>query len=351
MAEKLLLFIQILLGVLCLVWSTIVFSLAYRKRRKAQLERIEHTFASEIANFLYPPNEEEYNFLKVQRALQAVGAKPSKKGNIQYLIDLMIRAQRSMLGNNYFKLQTLFSQIPPYRAALSKLNSKKWYIKARGIREIYEMEQTQYIKEIVRERNNPNIFVRREAQIAMVVFLGWESLRFLPYLKRDMTLWQQIKIVEKLYALYPDANIKYLKNSYATERPYAQELLMRIIRKFNLFTEVDYIINFLDHEDFDRRETAIYCIKSFTLTEEQLQEVKTRIFNIPNTEQQVQLLKYVERISVQPDLSFYNKILQTGNDILELTAAEILWNNGHEELVHKFYYSQYSSDSALKEVI
>jgi hypothetical protein len=351
MEEKLLLIIQVFFLFLILIWGIIGFSLFYRKMRKKQLERIEYTFASEIANFLYPPKGEEYHFLKVQRALQAAGAKPSKRANIQYLIDLMIRAQRTMLGENYTKLRLLFSQIPPYRAAFSKLNSRKWYVKARGIREIYEMEQVQYLKEITRERNNPNIYVRREAQIAMVVFLGWESLRFLPYLKREMTLWQQIKIVEKLFALYPDPNIKYLKKSYATKRPYAQELLMRIIRKFNLFTEIQYIIDFLDHENFDRRETAIYCIRSFKLTVEQLQEVKKRIFNIPTTEQQVQLLKYIDRISDAADLEFYTAIMQTGNDILELSAAEILWTSGYEKLVHEFYYNQYSERPGLKEVI
>lgn len=343
--------IQFLIIFLVLVWGTIGFSLYYRKRRTRQLERIEYTFASEVAKYLYPPKGEEYHFLKVQRALQVVGAKPSKSSNIQYLIDLMIRAQRTMLGTNYEKLRLLFTQIPPYRASLSKLKSNKWHVKARGIREIYEMEQVQYIQEILKERNNPNIFVRREAQIAMVVFLGWKSLRFLPYLKRDMTLWQQIKIVEKLFALYPDAQIQYLKKSYSTQRPYAQELLMRIIRKFNLFTEVDYIISFLDHENFDRRETAIYCISSFTLTGEQLQTVKENIFRIPTTEQQVQLLKYIHQISDKPDLQFYDRILNTKNDILELSAAEILWTSGYEELVHKFYYSQYSTRSHLKEVI
>ncbi|WP_029037070.1 hypothetical protein [Salinimicrobium xinjiangense] len=351
MEEQLLLLIQTLVVILIMVWFIIGFSLVYRKKRKKQLEFIELTFADSIAKFLYPPQGEEYHFLKVQRALQAAGAKPSKKANIQYLIDLMIRAQRTMLGANHSKLRLLFTQIPPYRASLSKLNSRKWYVKARGIREIYEMEQSQYIKEITKERNNSNIYVRREAQIAMVVFLGWESLRFLPYLKRDMTLWQQIKIVEKLYAYYPDAQIKYLKKSYATQRPYAQELLMRTIRKFNLFTEVDYIIDFLDHESFDRRETAIYCISSFKLTAEQAKDVKQRVFKIPNTEQQVQLLKYIHQISDKPDLEFYNAILESGNDILEMSAAEILWTSGYEELVHKFYYSQYSTGPSLKEVI
>ena len=340
-----------LLIILFLVWGIIIFSLVYRKVRSRQLQNFERVFATQIALYLYPAPGETYSFLEVNRALLKAGAVPSKKGNIQFLIDLMIRTQKSMLGENYEKLRLLFSQIPPYHASASKLRNRKWYIKARGIREIYEMEQKQYLKEILKERNHPNIYVRREAQIAMVIFLGWESLRFLPYLKREMTLWQQIKIVEKLYDLHPTPEVKYLRKAYNTTRPYAQELLMRIIRKFELFSEVAFIIKFLDHENFDRRETAIYCINSFVLCEEQLEEIKKKVLQVPNIEQQVQLLKYIERSSDYPDISFYTEILKSGHEILKLSVAEILWNSGNEYLVHEFYYSQYPAAQKIEEVV
>ena len=70
-------------------------------------------------------------------------------------------------------------------------------------------------------------------------------------------------------------------------------------------SEVDYILSFLDHENFDRRETAIYCISSFDLEAEKLEQVKDRFFRIPNTEQQVQLLKYIHRILHRTDLDFF----------------------------------------------
>lgn len=339
----LLFIIKILLLILVGTWITIGVSLLYRSRRTRYLLKIESTFAEITSHYLYPQPEHPFDLVKANRSLRELGIHPKNPGNVQYLIDLMIRTQRSLLGRNYEKLEMFYKQIPPYRVSLNKLQSKKWHIKARGIREIYEMDQKQYLKEVIREINHDNIYVRREAQIAIVVFLGWESFRFLPYLKREMTLWQQIKVVEKLHDLYPIANLKYLKKAYHTEKQYATELIMRIIRKFELVDEVDYIIRFLDSPNFDTRETAIYCISSFHLTEKQLVRLKYKFMNIRNVEQQVQLLKYINRVSTHVDVPFYKLLLYTGNDIIRLCSAEILWSHECRKEVEDFYYQQYAS--------
>ncbi|MCM4159265.1 hypothetical protein FHG64_17375 [Antarcticibacterium flavum] len=340
-ASTLVLLIKLLLAFLLGTWLIIGISLVYRKRRTAHLQKLETAFARVTASYLYPLPGEPFDLIEANRSFRKLGIRPSKPRNVQYLVDLMIRTQRSLLGKNYHKLEILYSQIPPYRVSVNKLRSKMWYVKAMGIREIYEMGQKQYIKEITKERNHPNIYVRRESQIAMVVFLGWKSLRFLPYLKREMTLWQQIKVVEKLHDLYPIANLTYLRKGYDSDRPYANELLMRIIRKFDLSSEIGYILKFIDSEKFDTRETAIYCISSFTLNDLQLDLLKSRFFNIPNFEQQVQLLKYIDRTSKNIDLDFFKKLLYEGNDIIKLSTAEILWNHGYIEEVQDFYYRQY----------
>lgn len=336
--------ILILIAILTGFWVSIFICLEYRKIRLKQLSLIETTFANVTANYLYPSPGVTPDLIQIQRSLRKAGITSKKTKNVQYLIDLMIRTQRSLLGQNYKKLDTLYHQIPPYRVSVNKLKSKKWWIKARGIREIYEMDQEQYIKEITKERNNKNIFVRREAQIAMVVFLGWESLRFLPYLKRQMSLWQQIKVVEKLFDLHKEPNPILLRKAFNSEKPYANELIMRIIRKFDMKEDLHYIIGFLDSPVFDTRESAIYCISSFTLDADQMREVQNKFFLIPNIEQQVHLLKYLDRISEVKELDFYKSLLYLDNDVIKLTAAEILWNNGFKEEVQNFYYQQYTTE-------
>lgn len=338
--------IKILALILAGFWIAIGLSLYYKKKRQRHLQKIEETFAEVISAYLYPLPGEKPELTTINRTFRNLGITASRRSNVQHLIDLMIRTQRSLLGRNYKKLEELYARIPPYNASFNKLKSRKWYVKARGIREIYEMDQEQYLNRILKERNHQNIFVRREAQIAIVVFLGWESLRFLPYLKREMELWQQIKIVEKLHYLHPEPNLEHLRRAYDSDRPYANELVMRIIRKFKLKSEVDFILRFINSDSFDTREAAIYCISSFELDERRLNTVKYKFLNIPNTEQQMHLLSYIEQHPTPPDLAFYKLALQTCNDIIKLRTAEILWNNGYKEEVQKFYYEQYTKQPA-----
>ena len=337
---NILLFIKIVLLVLMLYWGSIAISLIYRKIRTARLKKIETTFADIVSRHLYNDPDNPLSMSQITNILRNVGIKPWNRNNIQYLIMLMIRTQRILLGSNFYKLQKLYTQIPPYGVSIKKISSWGWYRKARGIREIYEMNQSQYFEEIFKYRDDKNIYVRREAQIALVVFSGWESLRFLPYLQLNMTLWQQIKVVEKLYDLYPQPELKWLHKAYKTEKLFGKKLLMRIIRKYELHEEVDYIINNLNHDDYEVRETAIYCIRTFAVNSSTMDYVKILYNDIPNATQQGQLLTYIYQNS-DIDLDFYLKQLYSTNDELKLSIAEILWNNGYKEKVQDFYYQQY----------
>ncbi|MCM4157556.1 hypothetical protein [Gramella sp. AN32] len=346
MTEVLLLnFILVLIVVLIGLWIALFFSIYYRKNRKAHLNLIEFTFADIVSRYLYNDPNNPLTLSEIKKSLRAVGISQGKRKNIQYLVRLMIRTQRTILGENFIKLKTLYAQIPPYRVSIRKLSSVSWYRRARGIREIYEMNQTQHIDKILKYRNDKNLYVRREAQIALVVFLGWESLRFIPYLNYNMTLWQQIKIVEKLSDLYPRPELKWLHNSYNTKKPFAKKLLMRIIRKFQLHEEVDYITDHLNDPDYGIRETAIYCIQTFAISKSKMQYVKALYEEIQHPAQQSLLLNYIFDNS-EIDLQFYLKQLYGDNEDLKLDIAEILWNNGYKDKVQEFYLNQYTKEPA-----
>ncbi len=339
--EKFIFLIEVVAVLIVAVWISIASSLIYRKRRLKVLKYIEETFADIVSRYLYNDIQNPLTLIEIQRTLRKAGIKSHKKANIQYLINLMIRTQRTILGTNHKKLKMLYAQIPPYRVSISKITGFGWYRKAQGIREIYEMDQSQYRHNILRFRNHRNVYVRREAQIALVVFLGWESLRFLPYLKREISLWQQIKIVEKLYDLYPTPELPWLKKAYKTDKLFGKQLLMRGIRKYKLQAEVNFIIENLNHPNYEVRETAIYCIQTFVISDEWMVEVKEIFSILPDATQQMQLLKYIFNNS-EIDLDFYLKHLYANNDDLKLKIAEILWNNGYKEKVQEFYYQQYA---------
>ncbi|MUP46089.1 hypothetical protein E0K83_10075 [Gramella sp. BOM4] len=340
----LLLLIKILLVLLVVYWIAIGISMFYRRIRMRRLAIIEETFADLVSRYLYNDPENPISISQINDRLKKIGIRPGNRNNIQYLISLMIRTQRTIIGSNFIKLQKLYGMIPPYGVSIAKIGSWNWYRQARGIREIYEMNQSHYLDEVLKYRNDKNIYVRREAQIAMVVFLGWESLRFLPYLKWNMTLWQQIKIVEKLYDLYPQPDLKWLQKAYETDRSFAKRLLMRIIRKFELHSEIDYIMKHLTDEDYEVRETAIYCIKTFAVSRADMSFIKAEFDKIPEPTQQLQLMNYIFENS-DIDVPFYLEQLYGPNEDIRLSVAEILWNNGHKQKVQEFYLQQYPNTS------
>lgn len=277
----------------------IVLTLGAAKWRKHTNRRkllIEKVFADQISNFLYPGTGEKPNFIEVQRALRKVGVREENPRHVQFLIQLMIRTQQALGGINHIKLKRLYGQIPPYRASIDKLRKKDPFQKALGIKEIYEMDQHQYIKEVAVYRDDKNVYLRREAQIGLVSFLGWESLRFLPYLTRKISLWQQIKIVEKLHDICREPKLEYLRSAYSTNNSDAVELIIRIIKKFYLVSEVDYVFQNLQHSSYEVRKVAIYCLLSFKVQDIRIKErLIQSIDTIPSNIQRKQVLKYLAK--------------------------------------------------------
>lgn len=336
--------------VLFLLWGFILYSVIYRKYRKRKLLLIEDTFADILSRHLYGNGTEEISYIEIQRTFRKIKITEDYPENVQYLIDLMIRTQRSFLGKNHDRIRTLYDQIPPYKASFKKTQNKHWYVRARGVREIYEMNQTQYAPYIARFRNDPNVFIRREAQIALVVFLGWESLRFLPFLTKRIELWQQIKIVEKLHDLFPEPKLEYLMDMDKISNDDGRELIMRIIRKYEIQEKSDYIIDNLTAETFNLRETAIYCLSSFRLNSVQLSQVKELFPELDNLQQQKQVLNLIVKSSEVDDVPFYLNLLETSHDLLKLNVAEILWNKGYVEEVKQFYLQQYEYEPVSSEI-
>ncbi len=283
-----------------------------RKRRKNRLSKIEMVFAQQVSEYLYPLENAPVNSIHISRELRRVGIKEGKTGNIQFLIQLMITTQRVLGGENHHKIKKLYGEIPPYGFSIAKIRSKRWSRIAQGIREIYEMDQPQYLKEIAPFYDHKNKFVRREAQIAMVVFLGWESLRFLPYLKQRISLWQQIKIVEKLHDIDKTPRLEYLKRNYGTENSEVLQLIIRIIKKYQIFSESDFLVTMLTNKDYEVREAAIYALLSLSVKDTKMKDLLySNRTKIPSQIQQTQLLKYLYK---KPNFSKVTSELQIGLD-------------------------------------
>ncbi|WP_127845647.1 hypothetical protein [Psychroflexus aestuariivivens] len=327
--ELLVLAIFIALAVLVLILLLMCFRLISAYFKTKYHKKLKAFVADVISEHLYG-DIDEHHFLEIQRQMKQLGVDEKHPKRVELYVDLMIDAGGLFIGESHEKINLLYQKLPPYNFSYNRTKQRKWYNKAEGIREIYEMNQKQHAKHIIKFRNHKNIYVRREAQIGILIFMGWSSLRFLAYLKNTITLWQQIKIVEKLSDYYPEVEIEQLEK--AINHPEITnsgiELLIRIIRKFNIEEYISFVIHQMQSEVYDVREVAISCLGSFDLTNEHLDQIKINFAAIPEDFHKILILEILSQYDIGSNKDFFKSQLTARDYMVKLTAAKHLWNSG-----------------------
>jgi len=175
----------------------------------------------------------------------------------------------------------------------SKLKSNNWYTRGKSIWLTYELELSDNWKTIIPYRNDKNKLVRREAQIALVTFLGWKSLVFFPYVEFPISLWQQIRIIDKLKSYYPTPDLSYLDKALKSKNPFIKELLIRIIRSYKLNEYKWYIIEQLHSNRTDLIECAIETLSSFEISSEEIVQIHHKLERTINIKQQEMISNFI----------------------------------------------------------
>jgi hypothetical protein len=116
----------------------------------------------------------------------------------QFAIDELIRCKKNFTGLVGETIVQLYIQLGLKNDSIAKVRSRKWWNKARGIQELYLMNQMDVLKTIYKNTNNRNDFVRMEAQTGVIHMTGFPGLRFLDVVSYPLTEWQQIKLLEQL---------------------------------------------------------------------------------------------------------------------------------------------------------
>ncbi|RZS99108.1 hypothetical protein [Aquimarina brevivitae] len=265
--QQLIQLIFLLLLILGGLWLSIGYSLLrrrYRVKRKKQLKEqviqyvsINYTKSLPISKFVVPHWLQGY--IKKSRDLRDVA-------------NIIINIKDFFITDRDTWSFLFATDVTVAKELKADIKSNNWYKKSRAIWISYELDIDQNLDLIAKLNSHKHILVRREAQIALVRFLGWKSLRILPYVKFPISLWQQIRIVEKLHQYYPKFDDTFFKKAIQAESPSSRELCLRIIRRFHvqnynwyaiqeLFSEHKYVANMalelLDELSFDEDDLKL----------------------------------------------------------------------------------------------
>jgi hypothetical protein len=245
----------------------------------------------------------------------------------QVAIDELIKCKKNFSGAVADNIVALYNKLGLREDSLLKMkNKRKWYIQARGIQELYLMDQKNLLTKIYRETNSKHEFVRSEAQIAVIHLTGFNGLRFLDVITYPLTLWQQIKLLEqlKLFGKKEDLSDripKWLLSKNDTVVVFA----LRLAAEYQQFAVKDRVTDCLVHPSKIVRTQAIKTL--IILSDENTASMLMGYFAKEDFENQVHILNNLVNLADDQQKDFMIRLLDAPDNIIKVKAAMVLANS------------------------
>lgn len=307
----------VFLSLLCgLLASTLIFTL-YKRR----IDKIKKSWENEIAvlimkAILYTEDDGDLKNIwsKSESLLQNNRFR-------QEVINEILLARKEVSGVSAANLKVVYETLGFNHDSYRKLKNKKWHIKAKGAQELAIMEQKKYVKEIFRFTNHHNMYVRNEAQCALVNFYGFLGLRFLNVTVHQISEWQQIQLLNKLNGVTPknfEMLKKWLNSSNDSVVVFALKLCT-FYHRYELYenviacllkTYVDVKLNVLTYmRNHFREDTASLLIDDY---------------GFDNKTYQLAIIDTIAEIATEDQIPFLLKQLHHKDDDIKTAAAKAL---------------------------
>ncbi|MES2003686.1 MAG: hypothetical protein V4450_04130 [Bacteroidota bacterium] len=312
---------QVLMIAIAIVVAVIYLYLFNKKQRFFYTNRIRKLLENWISEIIMEETEASRTVSKkIQRILRNRTAK-------QFAINELILCKKNFSGVVSENIVSLYLELGLKAFSLNKLRKKnKWHIKAKGIQELYLMDQKDTLTTIYRNTNSKNEMVRMEAQTGVIHLTGFKGLRFLDVISYPLTEWQQLKLLEqlRLYAEKEDLSDKIPK-WLLSKNTSVVVFALKLADDYQVFSVRTQVVNCLVHPEKKVRSQAIETI--IRLADEKTPAILLGYFAKESLPNQIGMLDALRTMATNNETSFLTELLYHENDTVKLKAAIVLAEN------------------------
>ena len=258
----------------------------------------------------------------------------------------IISAKKNITGAAAENLIYLYRLFDLDKYAIRKLNHLKWYVRAKAIHELTTMHIAELVDHLHLFTNDPNEFVRMEAQSALVQFNGFEGMSFLDTIAYPISDWQQIKLLQLLSLLPPSTIDTTLW--FESENSSVVVFALKLARNYNRFEQHDAIAKCLDHSDAKVRLEAIICLNEI-YTDETSDHLIGRFLK-ESLKHQLAMIRVMQTLGTERDILFLTDLLNHESDQLKLDAARALAHASNNGMAALEAYSE-QSEQDITEIV
>jgi hypothetical protein len=229
---------------------------------------------------------------------------------------------------------------------MKKLNQKKAYLIARGIRELTVMEVQDAIPKVEQYLSHPSPQVYQEAQFAMVRFKGFEGLHFLDDFPTRISEWQQLRFllsISSLPADSEDAISKWLESTNDSVVIFT----LKLIKKFQLLNFYPKLIGLLNISSVEVRVKAVQTLMSLE-NPETVQYLSGIYYDQPD-EVRIEILRVMKISKDQCCIDLLKKELSgDAHSGIKVNAAQALYELGHRDYLSELAENEEDSEELVQ---
>ena len=288
-----------------------------RKKEKLTLS-YEKEYESQLISYLYSGNEVDEISLEQQAIIDQFNEDSKSPFKRKILILVLIKLKNEISGDIADSIQKLYFQTQLVHYALSRLSHKKWYVIAKGIRELKKFHVKEAYTQVLIHINHPRREVRKEMQLYMVDLFYFEGLNFLNLLETPLSEWDQIQILGVLQKL-ENQDIPNIKSWLNSSNDSVIIFALKLAKTYSQFEAKDEIILLLNHSNKKVRLESIDVLSYLNVFEAK-EILKTDLENRSH-EEQIAFFKMMENLYESEDESFITTYIT--NEIFEIKVSAL----------------------------
>jgi hypothetical protein len=242
------------------IFLFIVYYLQQKRNLAKTKIHLRGVFSDLISEISLCESLEEKEAVIAKPDVQAIFAKwLTQKTGRKILIRELVKSKDSLTGDAAQNLRWLYEKLKLDHDSYQLLKSKQWHLKAKGIQQLAEMQQTKYLLKIYRDTNSKNPFVRTEAQIAVVKLTGFKGLRFLNIVSHPITEWQQLCLIDQLKE--QDIEPEMIRAWLTSKNETVVKLALRFVEVFKCHDLHEEVIQCLQHPSATIHQQVFRTVK------------------------------------------------------------------------------------------
>ncbi|UPQ76774.1 HEAT repeat domain-containing protein [Chryseobacterium nepalense] len=261
-------------------------------------------------------------------------------------LEKLVDSEKKFSGVAKNKITELFREYDLRKEAMKKLNQKKAYLIARGIRELTVMEVQDAIPKVEQYLSHPSPQVYQEAQFAMVRFKGFEGLHFLDDFPTRISEWQQLRFLLSISSLPADSENAISKWLESTNDSVVI-FTLKLIKKFQLLNFYPKLIGLLNISSVEVRVKAVQTLMSLE-NPETVQYLSGIYYDQPD-EVRIEILRVMKISKDQCCIDLLKKELSgDAHSGIKVNSAQALYELGHGDYLSELAENEEDSEELVQ---